>query len=118
MNELPFELVDKVFGFLDGLSLAKSKQVCCRWRDLHIEHNYDLLWRKACLTEIPIDVLIEIPGYSKKEFLEHLEQNDTKLSMNWKEVYKEWYRSRFIGKWPTMCQELKGHLSGIKLHIK
>ncbi|XP_031559416.1 F-box/WD repeat-containing protein 7-like isoform X2 [Actinia tenebrosa] len=111
MNELPFELVDKIFNYLDGLSLAKSKGVCRKWRDLHDQHNYNVLWRKVCLTEIPKDVLVEILGYTKKDLLEHLEHKEAEVSC-WKEVYKEWHRSRFIGKWPTMCLELKGHSSG------
>ena len=102
LSELPLELVDQILKHLDAISLAKSRQVCRSWRALLSQQKYNLFWRSACFRDIGKDVLIELRG----------DCADSAFSSNvivWEDVYKEWYRSRHIGKWPFVVTELKGH---------
>lgn len=115
LSELPLELIDEILKHLDAISLAKSRQVCCSWRSLHLQPKYKLLWRRACFRDIPGDVLIELTGSgfiyetagSISDSAENFQVENT--SIDWKAIYRKWYRSRHIGKWPSMVTELKGH---------
>jgi len=115
LSELPLELIDEILKHLDAISLAKSRQVCRSWRSLHLQPKYKLLWRRACFRDIPGDVLIELTGSgfidetagSISDSAENFQVENT--SIDWKAVYRKWYRSRHIGKWPSMVTELKGH---------
>lgn len=115
LSELPLELIDEILKHLDAISLAKSRQVCRSWWSLHSQPKYKLLWRQACHREIPGDVLNELaenrcieetPGRLSGANENIQEQNS---SIHWRAIYQKWFRSRHIGKWPSMKTELKGH---------
>ena len=115
LSELPLELIDEILKHLDAISLAKSRQVCRSWWSLHSQPKYKLLWRQACHREIPGDVLIELaenrcieetPGRLSGTSENIQEQNS---GIHWRAIYQKWFRSRHIGKWPSMKTELKGH---------
>lgn len=126
MDDLPYEITDKILSYLDGISLARSACVCRTWRSLHQQKHYNLLWRDVCLKEFSLEALADITGYTLSnfecsndqqlacDFRGKTDDNLSNSTLNWKEVYKECYRSWFIGKWPSLGTELKGH-SGIEL---
>ncbi|KAK2554270.1 F-box/WD repeat-containing protein 7 [Acropora cervicornis] len=99
--KLPLELIDEILKHLDAISLARSRQVCRSWRDLHSQRKYNLVWRNACFREIGEDVLIELRGSNA--------DLSASSDMDWEDLYKEWYRSRHIGEWPSVITELRGH---------
>ena len=115
LAELPLELIDEILKRLDAISQAKSRQVCRSWRSLHSQPKYKLLWRQACSRDIPGDVLIELSGYRDIDETPGRLRNTSEnihgenISIDWKAVYQKWFRSRHIGKWPSMKTELKGH---------
>lgn len=116
MDGLPNELIDKILSYLDGPSLARSVCVCRTWRGLHEQNHYNSLWKHICLTDFAPEALSDITGYSLNKSRNNLDcelvkkENLLNLqNVNWKEVYKECYRSWFIGKWPSLGTELKGH---------
>ncbi|XP_032240312.2 probable E3 ubiquitin ligase complex SCF subunit scon-2 isoform X2 [Nematostella vectensis] len=121
MNGLPLELIDSVFWWLDGVSLAKSRKVCRQWRELHQQPNYKSLWKEICFKEIDKDIIRELTGccnsHSVYELRSQITQKDKlkndvdalNYEVDWELVYKQWYRSRHIGKWPSLTTELKGH---------
>lgn len=99
--KLPLELIDEILKHLDAISLARSRLVCRSWRDLHSQRKYNLVWRTACFRDIGEDVLIELMGSNA--------DLSASSDMDWEDLYKEWYRSRHIGKWPSVITELRGH---------
>ncbi|KAL9957673.1 hypothetical protein ACROYT_G034597 [Oculina patagonica] len=117
-TELPLELVDEILKHLDAISLAKSRQVCRSWRALHFQPRYKLLWKQACFRDIDEDVLTELTG---NVYIVAAEEDPGGLSgttkniqgenndINWEAIYQKWFRSRHIGRWPSMVTELKGH---------
>ena len=112
LSELPLELIDEILKRLDAISLAKSRQVCRSWRSLHSQPKYKLLWRQACFRDIPGDVLIELTGIDEtpgrlRDTRENIHGENS--STDWRAVYQKWFRSRHIGKWPSMKTELEGH---------
>ena len=115
LSELPLELIDQILKHLDAISLAKSRQVCRSWWSLHSQPKYKLLWRQACYRDIPGDVLIELSeNRCIEETLGRLRgtsgnTQDENSSIHWRAIYQKWFRSRHIGKWPSMKTELKGH---------
>ena len=110
VSELPLELIDEILKRLDAISLAKSRQVCRSWRTLHSQPKYKLVWRSACYRDIGVDVLIELTNGTTAVVRDQapgtLRSTDT---IDWEAIYQEWYRSRYIGKWPSMVTELEGH---------
>lgn len=125
LSALPLELIDEILKRLDAISLAKSRQVCRSWRELHSQPRYKLLWRRACFRDIAEDVLSELTG-QRTSIVTHEDpdglsgtseiiqrEND---STDWKAVYQTWFRSRHIGKWPSMITELRGH-AGVQINI-
>ncbi|KAJ7340122.1 SCF ubiquitin ligase complex subunit cdc4 [Desmophyllum pertusum] len=122
LSALPLELIDEILKRLDAISLAKSRQVCRSWRELHSQPRYKLLWRRACFRDITEDVLSELTG-KRTSIVTHEDpdglsgtseiirrEND---STDWKAVYQKWFRSRHIGKWPSMITELRGHAGSV-----
>lgn len=115
LSELPLELIDEILKRLDAISLAKSRQVCRSWLSLHLHPKYKLLWRQACFRDIPGDVLIELTGNRHTDETpggssatsENIQGEN--ISINWQAIYQKWFRSRHIGKWPSMITELRGH---------
>lgn len=118
ISELPLELIDEILKRLDAISLAKSRQVCRSWRALHSQPRYKLLWKQACFRDIDKDVLTELTG---SRYIASAEEDPGGLSgtsdniqgenndINWEAIYQKWFRSRHIGRWPSMITELKGH---------
>ena len=115
LSELPPELIDKILRHLDAISLAKSRQVCRLWRSLHNNPKFKVLWKRACIEDIPQDVLTELTRGRKHHFFAEYSNEVNKSvekeesDIDWKDVYQEWYRSRHIGKWPCLINELIGH---------
>ena len=110
VSELPLELIDEILKRLDAVSLAKSRQVCRLWRSLHSQPKYKLVWRSACYRDIGGDVLIELTKGIAAVFGDKAPSTLSSTdSIDWEAIYKEWYRSRHIGKWPSMVTELEGH---------
>ena len=116
-SELPLEVIDEILKRLDAISLAKSRQVCRSWRDLHSQPQYKLLWKRACFRDIDKDVLTELTGYryiaadDDSGGLSGTSKNiqGANNGINWEAIYKKWFRGRHIGRWPSMVTELKGH---------
>ena len=113
VSELPLELIDEILKRLDAISLAKSRQVCRSWRALHSQPKYRDVWKCACFRDIGRDVLIEVTG-NRTVFGEQDPSTDKEAQqkvdiIDWEAVYRAWYRSRHVGKWPSMISELKGH---------
>lgn len=114
VSELPLELIDEILKHLDAISFAKSRQVCRSWRALHKQPKYALVWRVACIRDIGRNVLIELTG--NRAVLED-QSPDACSTTDWEAIYREWYRSRHVGKWPFMITELKGHSGEKKVHV-
>ena len=123
LSELPLELIDEILKRLDAISLAKSRQVCRSWRSLHSQPKYKLLWREACFRDIAKDVLTELTanGYIDekpgrlRDTSEDIQGENS--SIDWRAIYQKWFRSRHIGKWPSMKTELKGH-RGVQILLR
>ena len=132
---LPPELLDEIFKYLDALSLAKSRQVCRTWRDLHEQGKYSIFWMRACFKDIPKDILEELTGsndlfYNTCEKCQgnrngkdwsSVREGAVLSDISWKGVYQEWFRSRHIRRWPCLLHELRGHrgqLSGYSFMYK
>ena len=45
-NSIPNKVAKHIFGFLDGCSLARAREVCRRWNEVASEES---LWRALCL---------------------------------------------------------------------
>lgn len=116
ISQLPLELIDEILKHLDSISLVKSREVCRSWRALHFQRKYNLVWRCFCLRDIDRDILIEITGKraifgcedpdSSNKSKKHASLID---GVDWTAVYREWFRSRHIGKWPSMSCEFNCH---------
>ena len=116
ISQLPLELIDEILKHLDSISLVKSREVCRSWRALHFQRKYNLVWRCLCLRDIDRDILIEITGKraifgcedpdSSNKSKKHASLID---GVDWAAVYREWFRSRHIGKWPSMSCEFNCH---------
>ena len=117
LSELPLELIDEILKHLDAISLARSRQVCRAWRVLHLQPQYKQLWRQACLRDAGRDCLIELTGDGRIFTDDDLGRSSApsedgqqeNSNIDWKAIYQRWFRSRHIGKWPSMTTELKGH---------
>ena len=133
--DLPVEIQDVVLSQLDAVSLEKSRQVCRTWYKLHEQVKYGMLWQRACLRDIPRDVLLELLGCNAILFdaITQTKRNDcgvlnrdkkqTNYSvqsvgdfvlrrLKWKDLYKERYRSRKVGHWQHIVKSVHITSSG------
>ena len=138
--DLPLEIQDKIISHLDAVSLAKSRQVCRSWRNLHDQAKYRVLWQRACLRDISQDTLLELLGCDRGFFAALVKRESSiyrcakdvyntypvggvvggassteQLSdgqVDWAEVYKKWYRSRKVSDWPHSVVSLHGSSAG------
>ena len=109
VSELPLELINEILKRLDAISLAKSRQVCRSWRALHFQPKYKLVWKSACFRDIDRDVLIELTGNGIVFGGQDTSTLHITGNFDWEAIYREWYRCRHVGKWPSMRTELRGH---------
>lgn len=129
IGDLPVEVQDIILSHLDAVSLEKSRQVCRTWRKLHEQTKYAVFWKKACAQDIPRDILVELVGCNSRLIDALKEKNPdgfkfdggekpTKISVepapnvNWKNLYKDWYRSRKVGEWPQSSISIQVTSSG------
>lgn len=113
IDVLPLEILEDIFLRLDGQSLTRAESVCTKWRCyIQTLQKKAGFWKKRCQAEISECVLEELLGYSSyKLFLEGQEDqsvSNNKLSVNWKSLYKSWFRGKMIACWPQWKKHIKG----------
>ena len=123
ISQLPLELIDEILKHLDSISLVKSREVCRSWRALHFQRKYNLVWRCLCLRDIDRDILIEktgkrvIFGCEDPDSSNKSEKHASLIDgVDWAVVYREWFRSRHIGKWPSMACEFHCHRGELNVY--
>lgn len=104
--DLPNEVLEHVFSFVDGVSLALSLAVCTQWRDvIESQLRIDNLWRRCCLREIPEEMLLDLLGGFElgksnesegEDFLSLPTMKAFDLNIDWKYIYKIWHCSSKI----------------------
>lgn len=118
LETLPNELLQYLFHYLDGISLLKVARVSKRCNS--VVHNIidtPTYWRRRCQNDIP--AIIE------EELLLHYAYEDDEFagSCDWKSIYSSWFRSRFIGQWPSITGDIRelnenarslGHVSHLR----
>ncbi|XP_023932523.1 uncharacterized protein LOC106174576 [Lingula anatina] len=114
LKNLPPELEEHILAHLDGSTFSRAKTVCKRWH--HLVDNVQKttnFWFRRCMVEIQHKVLIDITGGA--EILDTMLDQEKKSSSvegcprhweYWRKVYCVWYRSRHIGTWQPVMEEM------------
>lgn len=84
LTNLPVEIQENIFHYLDAESLAEVVQVCTVWKEIAMR-----LIRRRCLNKIPADSILEILCYNPRD-----SSGKEKDDCPWDKVYLQWMRSQ------------------------
>lgn len=100
ITNLPSEILENIFCFLDGQTFCHAKQVCKAW-ELIIKgmQGKKSLWKEFCIREISQNVLKEILWFKNPK--------SCNIHMDWRSVYKKWFQSRMISKNPYLKSKIQ-----------
>lgn len=103
MDAVPNEVLLPILALVDGASLVRCKRVCKRWLALveAILQHSRVIWKMICLSEIDLDMLPELLGHSCPE------DESGAAEVDWFTVYKCWYSTRVVAKFPQHIRKLK-----------
>lgn len=93
LDELPNELLVKIFSLVDGATLARSARVCRRWHDVvqAILKHGQTIWEMLCADEIDTEVIRELQGRTSWS-----PAGDGSRPTDWFELYKRWHFSTIL----------------------
>ncbi|KAL3859194.1 hypothetical protein ACJMK2_009423 [Sinanodonta woodiana] len=77
INDLPDEIVLKIFGYLDAQGLLTAGQICQRWKALA---NDNFLWNKIC------ERYAAIPTVSRRQQLQQEASGERLSASHWKKM--------------------------------
>ncbi|EEC02212.1 hypothetical protein IscW_ISCW000670 [Ixodes scapularis] len=103
LDELPNELLLKIFSLVDGATLVRSARVCRRWHDVvHaiLEHG-QTIWKMLCANEIDGEVVGELHGHVPQRIIDSCgPAGDGSCSTDWFRLYKTWHFSKVLAGLP------------------
>ncbi|CAN7993471.1 unnamed protein product [Ixodes pacificus] len=103
LDELPNELLLKIFSLVDGATLVRSARVCTRWRDIVyaiLEHG-QTIWKMLCANEIDGEVVGELHGHVPQRIFDSCgPAGDGSCFIDWFELYKKWHFSMVLAGHP------------------
>ncbi|XP_072181731.1 uncharacterized protein [Diadema setosum] len=87
LNLFPVEVLEKIFLYLDGATIAQAHGVCRQWdRTLQSLTSSSRMWFNCCKSEIPRYALMRLCKHPIDSIYRHGE--------GWRDVYVEWYSFR------------------------
>ncbi|XP_040356689.1 uncharacterized protein LOC8025359 [Ixodes scapularis] len=103
LDDVPNELLLKIFSLVDGATLVRSARVCRRWHDVvHaiLEHG-QTIWKMLCANEIDGEVVGELHGHVPQRIIDSCgPAGDGSCSTDWFRLYKTWHFSKVLAGLP------------------
>lgn len=101
----PNEVLEKVFWYLDGISLTNCRMTCRRWNEIisNLECR-SLIWKARCL-EMNEDILQELLG-NKTPDSNYWNEKSKVDNDFWRRVYVKNYKSTYLHKLPCIQKNI------------
>ncbi|KFM67567.1 hypothetical protein X975_18517, partial [Stegodyphus mimosarum] len=86
---IPAEILEHIFGFLDGQSFCRIKLVCKHWYEtgkrMQVKNS---LWKQFCIKEVPEHILEDILSFKSVLLTDKI--------IDWCTIYKKWFHGKMI----------------------
>ncbi|KAK7503783.1 hypothetical protein BaRGS_00004906 [Batillaria attramentaria] len=109
MDTLPPELLCYILSKLDGYSLGRASQVCCKWRDMvNILSRGFNIWLKCCAEDWDLDSVVSFSQQMCLLTTEGFREAQARKEdwAYWRNMYAEYCRYRLLKKWTLFRRKI------------